>query len=59
MISFNLGEAGFEVATCHTAADGLKAAEERPPVVVVLDLMLPDLPAREHTPPWRTWGSSS
>ena len=36
-----LESAGFEVRTACNGAEGLRAARERPPAVVLLDLMMP------------------
>lgn len=43
LLSYSLGAAGFEVTTVATAADALLALGRNPPVVVVLDIGLPDL----------------
>ncbi len=43
LLAFNLQNDGFEVASAHTAADGLLALARQQPTVVVLDLMLPDM----------------
>ena len=37
-----LGKHGFTVRTATTAAEGLAAARERPPLLIVLDIRLPD-----------------
>jgi two-component system phosphate regulon response regulator PhoB len=47
LVSFNLEEAGFRVATVDTAAAALATAARLAPSVVVLDLMLPDLSGTE------------
>ncbi len=44
LLAFNLERAGFEVRTVLTAAEALLAVGRFQPIVVVLDLMLPDLP---------------
>lgn len=43
LLGFNLEQAGFDVECVGTAAEALIAAGKRPPAVVVLDLMLPDI----------------
>jgi two-component system phosphate regulon response regulator PhoB len=47
LVSFNLGEAGFEVETVETGEGALAAAVRSPPSVLVLDLMLPDVSGME------------
>lgn len=43
LLSYSLGQAGFDVQSVTTGADALLAAGRQPPVVVVLDVGLPDL----------------
>jgi DNA-binding response OmpR family regulator len=43
LLTFSLEQAGFEVASASTAADALLSAGRKPPVVMVLDVGLPDL----------------
>jgi DNA-binding response OmpR family regulator len=43
LLTYSLQQAGFETVTAGTAADALIAAGRQPPVVVVLDVGLPDL----------------
>ena len=47
LLSFNLSEAGMKVETAQTAADAMKAVALVRPVVVILDLMLPDASGTE------------
>lgn len=47
LLEFNLLEEGFAPVTVTTAETGLLAAQRMMPVVVILDLMLPDLPGTE------------
>lgn len=47
LLVFNLVEAGFRTQTATTGMEGLAAATLLRPVVVILDLMLPDLPGAE------------
>src|SRR5690606_949396 len=43
LLAFNLEQEGFEVEIAATGAGAFLAAGRRPPAVVVLDVMLPDL----------------
>jgi two-component system phosphate regulon response regulator PhoB len=43
LLVFNLQQAGFAVESATTGGDGLAAARRVRPVVIVLDLMLPDI----------------
>ena len=47
LLEFNLEDAGFEVKTAHTGAEGLLKAARFQPHVIVLDRMLPDIPGTE------------
>ncbi len=47
LVTFNLRDAGFQVHSSADGASGLAAIFERPPAVVVLDLMLPGMPGTE------------
>jgi len=47
LIAFNLAQAGFSVTTAHSGAQGLIAAAKGQPIVVVLDIMLPDISGLE------------
>jgi DNA-binding NtrC family response regulator len=42
LVEFELGKAGYETASCGTAARGLELVEEDPPACVLLDISLPD-----------------
>ena len=46
-LALYLRDAGFEVGVRHDGSTAVAAAEERPPDLVVLDLMLPGLDGRE------------
>jgi DNA-binding response OmpR family regulator len=43
LLTYSLGQAGFETLTANTAADALINVGRQPPDVVVLDLGLPDM----------------
>ncbi len=47
LLSYNLGEAGFDVETASSAAEALIAAARQPPAVMVLDVGLPDMSGYE------------
>ncbi len=47
VLSYNLGQAGYEVLLAARGYDGLRLAREAEPDLVLLDLMLPDLPGTE------------
>jgi DNA-binding response OmpR family regulator len=50
---------GYQAEVALTAADGLARARERPPVVIILDLMLPDEPGETVLRTLRAEGSPS
>lgn len=47
VLVYNFQKAGYDVQSAERGIDGLKLAEEHPPDLVVLDLMLPDIPGTE------------
>jgi two-component system phosphate regulon response regulator PhoB len=47
LVEYNLKAAGFETETANTGAGGLAKARARPPDLVLLDLMLPDVAGGE------------
>ena len=47
LISFNLDQAGYETFSANTGADALLMAARKMPIVIVLDVMLPDLSGLE------------
>jgi two-component system phosphate regulon response regulator PhoB len=47
LLVFNLREAGFDVESVETGEGGLEAARRTRPLVIVLDLMLPDVSGTE------------
>ncbi|MDG3011045.1 response regulator [Rhodococcus sp. D2-41] len=54
-LRINLSVRGYEVVTASTGAGALRAAAERPPEVVVLDLGLPDMDGVEVLGGLRGW----
>jgi two-component system, OmpR family, phosphate regulon response regulator PhoB len=47
LVTYNLTQAGFHVATATTGVAALNAVEQQPPDLIVLDIMLPDLDGLE------------
>jgi two-component system phosphate regulon response regulator PhoB len=47
VLAYNLKQAGHEVRTAKRGRDGLRLAQEEPPDLVLLDLMLPDISGTE------------
>ena len=47
LVRINLAQAGFDVEVSTSGRDGLERVRHRPPDLLVLDLMLPDLPGTE------------
>ncbi|MEM6732144.1 MAG: response regulator [Myxococcota bacterium] len=47
LLSYNLGEAGFEVESAHSATEALLTAARNKPAVMVLDVGLPDMSGYE------------
>jgi two-component system phosphate regulon response regulator PhoB len=47
VLEYNLLQAGYEVSAAARGEEGLRIALERPPELVLLDLMLPDLPGTD------------
>ena len=43
LVSYNLSQAGFEVATAETGRKALESVQKHPPDLIILDLMLPDI----------------
>ena len=43
LVSYNLTQAGFEVATAETGRKALESVQKHPPDLIILDLMLPDV----------------
>ncbi|TCI25639.1 MULTISPECIES: response regulator transcription factor [Exiguobacterium] len=47
LLKFNLEQAGFEVETAHDGKAGLELAEKQDAVLIILDLMLPEMDGLE------------
>src|SRR5262245_34325752 len=47
LVSYNLSNAGFEVATASSGRKALETVQNQPPDLVILDLMLPDIDGME------------
>src|SRR6185295_1333779 len=43
LVSYNLSQAGFETVTANTGRLALESIQDRPPDLIILDLMLPDV----------------
>src|SRR5438128_6188307 len=47
LVSYNLTQAGFDVATATTGRRALESVQKRQPDLIILDLMLPDIDGME------------
>jgi DNA-binding response OmpR family regulator len=47
LVSYNLIQAGFDVATAETGRAALEFVQKHPPDLIILDLMLPDVDGME------------
>src|SRR5256885_6783364 len=47
LVSYNLTQAGFDVATAATGRKALESVQKRQPDLIILDLMLPDVDGME------------
>jgi two-component system phosphate regulon response regulator PhoB len=47
LVSYNLTQAGFEVATAESGRKALESVQKHPPDLIILDLMLPDIDGME------------
>src|SRR5438477_3280073 len=47
LVSYNLHQAGFQVATASTGRTALETVQKQPPDLIILDLMLPDVDGME------------
>jgi two-component system, OmpR family, phosphate regulon response regulator PhoB len=43
IVTFDLGEAGFEIACANRGREGLKMAQDSPPDAILLDRNMPDM----------------
>src|SRR6185436_4561675 len=47
LVSYNVGQAGFEVITASTGRKALEVAQKQHPDLIILDVMLPDVDGME------------
>jgi DNA-binding response OmpR family regulator len=47
LVAYHLTNAGYKVVTAATGGEALERAREKPPELIVLDILLPDLPGLE------------
>src|SRR5262249_23116278 len=47
LVSYNLGQAGFEVTAAASGRKALESVQKNPPDLIILDLMLPDVDGME------------
>jgi len=47
LVSYNLSQSGLETVIAGTGREALRLAQEEPPVLIILDLMLPDIDGME------------
>ena len=47
LVSYNLSQAGFDIATAGTGRQALETVQKQPPDLIILDLMLPDVDGME------------
>src|ERR1051325_7045626 len=47
LVSYNLAQAGFEVASADSGRKALESVQKHPPDLIILDLMLPDVDGME------------
>jgi two-component system phosphate regulon response regulator PhoB len=47
LVSYNIGQAGFEVVTASTGRKALEIAQKQHPDLIILDVMLPDVDGME------------
>src|SRR6267142_471280 len=47
LVSYNLSQAGFQVATAATGRAALEAVQKQSPDLIILDVMLPDIDGLE------------
>jgi two-component system phosphate regulon response regulator PhoB len=59
LVSYNLGQAGYETVIAATGREALRLAQEQPPGLIILDLMLPDVDGMEVCRTLRNQDSTS
>jgi len=47
LVSYNLGQAGFQITTAESGRLALESIQEHPPDLIILDVMLPDIDGLE------------
>src|SRR6266404_6456242 len=47
LVSYNLGQAGFEVTAAANGRKAIESVQKQPPDLIILDLMLPDIDGME------------
>ena len=47
LVSYNIGQAGFDVVTASTGRKALEIVQKQPPDLIILDVMLPDIDGME------------
>jgi len=47
LVSYNLGQAGFQVTTASSGRLALETVQKHPPDLIILDIMMPDIDGRE------------
>jgi len=47
LVSYNVGQAGFDVTTASTGRKALEIIQKQPPDLIILDVMLPDVDGME------------
>src|SRR5262245_49598816 len=47
LVSYNLSQAGFQVATATTGRTALESVQKQSPDLIILDVMLPDIDGLE------------
>src|ERR1051326_6961391 len=59
LVSYNLSQAGFEPVVANTGRQALQIIQARPPDLVILDLMLPDVDGVEVCRSVRSYEASA
>lgn len=59
LVTYNLSQSGFETVTANTGRAALELVQNRPPDLIILDLMLPDVDGMEVCRSLRSHEASS